>query len=76
MNYKEKAEELVSTYKLLLMNEDTECGQEILCTSIAIKCALIAVDECLATCVESMIYFWKEVKQELKNNENGSRMVV
>ena len=29
------------------MNEDSECGEEILCTVIAKKCALIAVDELL-----------------------------
>jgi hypothetical protein len=69
MTYQQKAEELISTYKVLLMNEDTECGQEILCTSIAIKCALISVDECLSTCVESMIYFWKEVKEELTKQQ-------
>jgi len=33
----------------------------------AIKHALIAVDECLKTCVYSMIYYWQEVKEELKN---------
>jgi hypothetical protein len=27
------------------MNEDTECGNEILCSVIAKKCALVAVDE-------------------------------
>ena len=41
---KEKAEELVNLYRIILMNEDTECGNEILCTSIAKQCAIIAVD--------------------------------
>ena len=45
MNRKDKAEQLVNEYRILLMNEDTECGNEILCTLIAKKCALIAVDE-------------------------------
>jgi uncharacterized protein (UPF0212 family) len=44
-NPKEKAEELVNSYRIVLMNEDTECGNEILCTSIAKDSALIAVDE-------------------------------
>lgn len=35
--------------------------------SHAKQCALIAVDECLNTCVESMIYYWKEVKNEIEN---------
>ena len=30
------------------------------------ECALIAVDECLHTCVESMIYYWQEVKQQIE----------
>ena len=29
------------------MNQDTQCGEEILCTIIAKQCALIAVDEML-----------------------------
>jgi len=42
---KEKAEELVNQYRMILMDEDTDCGNEILCSLIAIKSALIAVDE-------------------------------
>lgn len=30
------------------------------------QCALIVVDEILTTCVESMIYYWQEVKQEIE----------
>jgi hypothetical protein len=45
MTPKEKAFELVDTYKFVLWSEDTQCGEEILCTVIAKKCALIAVDE-------------------------------
>ena len=45
MKPKEKAKELVDTYRIMLMNSDTECGEEILCTVIAKQCALIAVDE-------------------------------
>jgi hypothetical protein len=47
MTPKEKAEELVDTYKFVLWSEDTQCGEEILCTGIAKRCALIAVDELL-----------------------------
>jgi hypothetical protein len=47
MSAKEKAEELVDTYKFVLWSEDTQCGEEILCTVIAKRCALIAVDEML-----------------------------
>jgi hypothetical protein len=47
MSAKEKARELVDSYRNILMNEDTECANEILCTVIAKRCALIAVDELL-----------------------------
>jgi hypothetical protein len=75
MTPKEKAEGLVSYYKLVLMDEDTECGQEILCTLIAIKCALIAVDEIIEALHEHhwqnrlIIDFWKEVKHELTKQQ-------
>jgi len=45
MTVKEKAISLVDSYRIILMNEDTECGNEILCSVIAKKCALIAVNE-------------------------------
>ena len=32
MTPKEKAESLVNQYRMVLMDEDTECGNEILCT--------------------------------------------
>ena len=47
MTPKEKAINLVDSYRNILMNEDTECGNEILCTVIAKESALIAVDELL-----------------------------
>ena len=45
MTPKEKAIELVTQFKLILMDEDTDCGNEVLCTSIAIKNALILTYE-------------------------------
>ena len=45
MTPKQKAISLVDSYRIILMNEDTECGEEILCTVIAKQCALIAVEE-------------------------------
>lgn len=45
MNPKDKASELVDNYRIMLMNEDTEYSEEILCTGIAKKSALIAVDQ-------------------------------
>ena len=45
MTPKEKAEDLVNQFRMILMDEDTDCGYEILCTSIAIKNALILTYE-------------------------------
>lgn len=42
------AKELVDSYRVILMNSDTECGEEILCTTIAKQCALIAVDQMIS----------------------------
>jgi hypothetical protein len=66
MTPKNKAEALVNSYRFILMNEDTECGNEILCTSIAKQCALISVDEISKHCYEVMKSFWEEVKQEIE----------
>ena len=45
MTPKEKAEDIVNQFKNILMDEDTDCGNEILCTSIATKNALIVTYE-------------------------------
>ena len=57
MTPKEKAEELINSYRIILMNEDTECGNEILCTSISKQCALIAVDEMISQMLSLMKVF-------------------
>ena len=41
------AEDLVVEFKIILQDEDTDCGQEILCTVIAIKSARVAVNRIL-----------------------------
>jgi len=68
MKAKEKAEDLVNQFRMILMDEDTECGNEILCTLIAIKNALICVDEILkATSNNSKEdYYWLNVRYELE----------
>ena len=80
MTPKNKAQELVNSYRIILMNEDTECGNEILCTSIAKQCALIAVDQVikmLDVVCESKSYDpfeapmydlkeWKQIKEEIE----------
>jgi hypothetical protein len=65
MTPKEKAESLVDTYRIVLMNKDTQCGEEILCTEIAKQLAIIAVDEVLDKDGYNN-YFWYKVKNELE----------
>jgi hypothetical protein len=72
MSAKEKAISLVDSYRNILMNEDTQCGEEILCTGIAKRCALICIDEmiqwkeALFVTEGSMAYQWLlDVKQEI-----------
>jgi hypothetical protein len=67
MSAKDKAMELVDTYRIMLMNSDTECGEEILCTGIAKKAALIAVDEIIKVLgYNSEVHIWNKVKQEIQ----------
>ena len=78
MTPKEKAEDLVNRFKNILMAEDTECGNEILCTSIAIKNALICANEVLMRVPykdndianwitdDSTIKYWIDVEMELR----------
>jgi hypothetical protein len=73
MSAKDKAMELVDTYRIMLMNSDTECGEEILCTVIAKKAALIAVNELIKQEIsllglgENYIPTWYNwVKQEIE----------
>lgn len=77
MTPKLKAESLVNHFRMVLMDEDTECGNEILCTSIAIKNALIMVKEIQEVLMTDELYnpcnlaferiddYWEEVKLEL-----------
>ena len=81
MKPKEKANELVDRFRIILMNEDTDCGNEILCTTISKQCALICVDEIIKDYMDLMndrsswegykvnafrkLEYWQEVKQEI-----------
>ena len=68
MTPKEKAQDLVNRYRAILMNEDTDCGEEILCITIAKKIALDVVDEIMsAQGVLLRVVYWDEVKQEIEN---------
>ena len=65
MTPKEKAEELIDKY-FILIKDKFEKWNISYGISHPKQCALIAVDEILNTCVESMIYYWQEVKQEIE----------
>jgi hypothetical protein len=64
MTPKEKADELIAKFKIILMDEDTECGNEILCTLIAKKMASITVFEIIKT-TDTNSSFWHRVINEI-----------
>jgi hypothetical protein len=73
MTAKDKAKELVDTYRIMLMLTDTHCGEEILCTVIAKYSALIAVEELMKECwnhreidLQAGYDYWNSVKQEIE----------
>lgn len=47
MTSNEKKEQLIFEFKTILMDSDSECGNEILCTSVAKKCALLTAKHVL-----------------------------
>jgi len=68
MTPKEKAELLVAEFKAILMQEDTDCGHECLCSIIAIKNAQIVVREVMPNIdqhEDDLWQYWFEVDQEL-----------
>jgi len=77
MTPQEKAIDLVDAYRFILIQSETEAGEEILCTSIAIECALTNVTQLLLeTCKSSekkdpryqdeRLQYWYEVREEIK----------
>ena len=63
MEAKEKAEKLVNEYRIMLMQTDTDAGEEILCTLIAKECALILAEERLNELNFTHIVYGKEIMQ-------------
>jgi len=49
MTPREKAEDLIAQFKIILMDSDSECGNEILCTLIAKQCAKLSVRQILSS---------------------------
>ena len=75
MTAKEKANQLIAEYKMILMDSDSECGNEILCTILATKCAKLAVRTVLSgnphstnTEMNSTFDWWFEVYNELNKD--------
>lgn len=71
MTPKQKSNDLVDQGRIILMNEDTDFGNEILCTLIAVKFAKIIVKEMIESVDERTHYahkklkYWYEVLKEL-----------
>lgn len=74
MTAKEKAEQLINEYKNILLESDTEFGNEIRCTILATKMAKITVRNILSanphsnpfnTEMNSTFDWWFEVYNEL-----------
>jgi hypothetical protein len=74
MTPEQRALAIVNTYRMILMDEDTDCGNEILCTSIAIKNALVAINHIILMIdvlplneeVIELFDYVQKVKEELK----------
>jgi hypothetical protein len=75
MTPEQRALAIVNTYRMILMDADTECGNEILCTSIAIKTALVAINQMILLVdaylpldkeVIELFDYLQQVKKELK----------
>lgn len=69
MTAKEKAEELVNAYRVLLMDEGEDYGQEILASMLSKQSALIAAEEIKLAFVgishwEAAAY-WRGVEREI-----------
>ena len=62
---KQKAQQLVSRYWSAKV-ETPHVRESVISKELAIKCAIICVEQILKTCVESRIYFWQEVLTHLK----------
>jgi hypothetical protein len=75
MTPEQRALSIVNTYRMILMDEDTDCGNEILCTSIAIKTALVSINQMILLVdaylpidkeVIDLFDYLQQVKSELK----------
>jgi hypothetical protein len=70
MTPQKKAESLVHQYRILLMNEGEDYGEEILISILAKKCALLAAENIRTEMVQAQNYeraiYWRDVKSQIK----------
>lgn len=68
MTAKEKAEELITYFYVLIQEDGEDLGQEIIVSILARKCALKVVDENLSIIWHSPedVTYWQEVKEEIQ----------
>jgi hypothetical protein len=66
---KEKAEELVHTYRVLLMDDGEDYGEEILVSMLSKQCALVSVMETKLAFMKIANYeqaaYWRGVEREI-----------
>jgi hypothetical protein len=62
----EKANELFTMYHNMIQEYGIDLGQESIVSILAIKCALIAVDELIKNVSDVNSWYWEEVKEEIE----------
>ena len=70
MTPQKKAESLVHQYRILLMNEGENYGEEILVSILAKRNALLAAENIRTEMVQAQNYeraiYWRDVKSQIK----------
>jgi len=70
MTPQKKAESLIHQYRMLLMNEGEDYGEEILISILAKQCALLAAENIRTEMVQAQNYeracYWIDVKSQIK----------
>jgi len=62
----EKANDLFTMYHNMIQEYGIDLGQESIVSILAIKCALIAVDELIKNVSDVNSWYWEEVKEEIE----------
>ena len=65
---KEKAKELVHKFRMILMDSNSDLGEEVLVSVLSKQCALICVEEIRDVLKEEgrLEDYWIEVEQEIE----------